>query len=597
MEGLGRSVIGHERFGRVLGLGDRHEPLSRTPALISMEGDPEIEAHRAPFSIRDQGGQPRTMEIACRLPLEPPFETLPDPHPFQLGHVLSPSLEEANAGQSGSRGAVLTVTWQSLRHDHGLTDQELDPSLVILSDAQAIAGHPGRLIEALETLRRRFPRALLWCPGISGPDNLPVLTWFGVDLHDLVRCRQAASLGHVLTSGGPRAAGPDEDAMACSLNEMHRSIRETQHSILEGRLRSLVDQHALASPRTVEHLRRFDRAGDRGPSSLDRIVNPGRRFRCHAPATFDDRLVMDWVAFVQTTYVPPSDRSRVAVLLPCSARKPYRFSKSHRRFREAIGDRPVLELMVTSPLGIVPRELEDLWPAGHYDVPVTGDWSADELNRIHDLVSDLTTRLGFQSVIDHCDLGLDGRLPTGVLIETRQGQSAGSREALQRLREAVGAACRQDPLPRLRGPGPRLEAFRSISRRLLGSDVWMDGVETAGRPPRWRFMHHGTQLAMWDPDRSAFSFSKAGVSHLARLGGSLPEVHLVGGCTWSANLHGGMVQSVDPRVRTGDDVLVVQEGAVLGSVRATVPAWAWHGPSIVARRHQRIEPVPASERL
>ena len=101
--------------------------------------------------------------------------------------------------------------------------------------------------------------------------------------------------------------------MACSLNEMHRSIRETQHAILEGRLRSLVDQHALASPRTVEHLRRFDRAGDRGPSSLDRIVNPGRRFRCHAPATFDDRLVMDWVTFVQTTYVPPSDRSRVAV--------------------------------------------------------------------------------------------------------------------------------------------------------------------------------------------------------------------------------------------------------------------------------------------
>ena len=110
-------------------------------------------------------------------------------------------------------------------------------------------------------------------------------------------------------------------------------------------------------------------------------------------------------------------------------------------------------------------------------------------------------------------------------------------------------------------------------------------------------MHHGTQLAMWDPDRSAFSFSKAGVSHLARHGGSLPEVHLVGACTWSANLHGGMVQSVDQRVRTGDDVLVVQEGAVLGSVRATVPAWAWHGPSIVARRHQRIDPVPASERL
>ena len=40
--------------------------------------------------------------------------------------------------------------------------------------------------------------------------------------------------------------------------------------------------------------------------------------------------------------------------------------------------------MVTSPLGLVPRDLEEVWPAGHYDIPVTGDWTQDEINRVED---------------------------------------------------------------------------------------------------------------------------------------------------------------------------------------------------------------------
>src|SRR5438094_9701488 len=76
---------------------------------------------------------------------------------------------------------------------------------------------------------------------------------------------------------------------------------------------------------------------------------------------------------------PPS--ARVLLLLPCSARKPYSASRSHRRFREAIqacrNPSVVHEVIVTSPLGLIPRELERFYPAGAYDIPVTGDWSRD----------------------------------------------------------------------------------------------------------------------------------------------------------------------------------------------------------------------------
>ena len=54
-------------------------------------------------------------------------------------------------------------------------------------------------------------------------------------------------------------------------------------------------------------------------------------------------------------------RTDTVVLLPCSARKPYSLSRSHALFAGAVRDR-AHELIVTSPLGIVPRELEPLLP-------------------------------------------------------------------------------------------------------------------------------------------------------------------------------------------------------------------------------------------
>ena len=44
-------------------------------------------------------------------------------------------------------------------------------------------------------------------------------------------------------------------------------------------------------------------------------------------------------------------------------------------FRRAINHSSAHEVIVTSPLGLVPRDLEEVWPAGYYDIPVTGDWT------------------------------------------------------------------------------------------------------------------------------------------------------------------------------------------------------------------------------
>jgi archaeosine synthase len=95
-------------------------------------------------------------------------------------------------------------------------------------------------------------------------------------------------------------------------------------------------------------------------------------------------------------FVIPKNK-KIIVLFPCSARKPYSDSRSHKLYKDAIGTIPankwgyIQELILTSPLGVIPRELERVFPAAHYDIPVTGDWSYEEKEiAITQLVSILT---------------------------------------------------------------------------------------------------------------------------------------------------------------------------------------------------------------
>ncbi len=79
----------------------------------------------------------------------------------------------------------------------------------------------------------------------------------------------------------------------------------------------------------------------------------------------------------------PEPWSEIVILLPCSSKKPYSNSKTHRKFsdvtRKFSNFSFFQEFILTSPLGAIPRQLEDIYPVNSYDISVTGDWSEEEL--------------------------------------------------------------------------------------------------------------------------------------------------------------------------------------------------------------------------
>ena len=586
-DGLGRTVLYRHRYGRVWGLGDRSSPAVRTPALISTDGDDEACKEISAFHCQQTRTIPARITITTHHSLMPPAFSEQGPSmEASVGHVLPPSLDEANAGESADTGPLLPVSWQRLHHDPSLLDEELQPNIVVLVDAVQLAAQSGKLVKAIQTLKHRFPGALLWTPGLGGPDNLAVLAWFGVDLFDTSRARLALSTGHLLTAFGPRLPiGEEALNEAAAMHHYQQSISSVQSAIETGTLRKLAQQQSLNSPRLVEHMRHFDSLVSSKNDVLRAHPSGLETIEFMSQESHLDPEVRAWVEFMTEQYQTPEGLDHTLVLLPCSERKPYRLSKSHRKFIQSIGSNGCHEVMVTSPLGIVPRDLEDVWPAGFYDIPVTGDWTGEELDRIQQMVQSLVERHNYRCVINHS--GIDLTLDGVEVIETRQGESSGARNSLQRLTDAVNFSKKEYDLRRRKGESVNMDRFKSISRYLYGRDDWLEGCRIKGKPPRWRIEKDGKQVALWFFDRAGFAFSKEAITFLHE-NEILPCVHLKPSIKWKGDLHLGIIESYDNNIRRGQDLLVLQDGQPVGSARSLAPGWEWAGtPGRLAKMHQK----------
>ena len=115
---LGRTVLHRDRYARMWGLGDRKSPVATTPTLVLMNDDFDLPLTYAPFRSSSTSTLPAELSINARAAFSPPeFQHLGPHYSVNLGHVLPPSLEDANAGEVQGTSALLPVSWQRMNHD------------------------------------------------------------------------------------------------------------------------------------------------------------------------------------------------------------------------------------------------------------------------------------------------------------------------------------------------------------------------------------------------------------------------------------------------------------------------------------------------
>lgn len=569
-EKIGLDVFARQRYARVFKLGDRKEPVSKTPALIIFDEDSELSLNMAPFKCSRIGDSlPPTFEISGRAPLVPPFDKISPNWEFNQGHVYPPSLSETEGKSNGSITPVLSLSLQRMMHDSSIVDIS-SPSIVVINDAIQLAHRSKQFIEAMLVVREKFPSSLIWCPGLSGPDNLAILSWLGVDLHDLSRTKQAQAAGVLLTSNGPRKVNESLEGdlnLDLQINQWKTELANVRESIKNSSLRELVEKRIMNSPKYVEMLRHHDLLICQNKSKcLTRHVPREYVIQCNSSFTRTDPIIREWSRKMTSEYVPHHSRDKLMILLPCSARKPYRNSKSHKKFRYSIGNIAATELSITSPLGVVPRELEELWPASNYDIPVTGHWDQEEIKIVNSILRGILNRTDFRLIINNSGFSIGNEFCGVEVIECTNDN----------LENEINKAKEELMIEEQSPKEKRLIEYNLISNWLYGSSSWLKEIKLVGKAPHWKIEKDRKPFARWNHLNSSFSFSKAALPILAE-NKILPCAKIEVNNSWNGDVFAPMVISYDESIRLGDIVLLYStENELIGSCVAQAPSWEWN---------------------
>lgn len=529
-------IVARSQRGRVCEY-TRGEVSVTTPFMIGSEG---------PVSIRSAEGG-RVMDFfGTEVPLE------------------SGLLTTASSGMASD--AVVKDGVQVVRlplPDELVVDDSVE--MVVVPNAYELRKDPRRIVDAVVRLREACGFGRLLCMlGIGEPSTVALLSYMGVDVFDDSLPR-AAGLEHVLLMPEAEVAMGDGDVVGANIDYMVAELAKTRMFIEADRLRELADQRSFSSPSNVALLRLYDQNAYQ--YAEETCSTMGCRFSCNSTQALrrpDLKRYRDRMG----SYRKP-EHKRILLLLPCSAKKPYHISKTHRAFASAIHtaqhDTLVHEVIVTSPLGMVPRELDACYPANSYDIPVTGEWKCEEKAMIRKMVGDLIAQ-GYDKVI--CHLGEDYELVEGLAeMECTVVGDPTSPKSLENLDKALRAAAKgMETVDYL---VDRNNLARGLLEFQFGRDIadlLMDGDTYAiGKFPYWKFIREvdgkKIQMGMMTPERGMVSLTLEGAEVLAKAGYATVEIM---DFELRGNLFAVGVVRADPRIRIGDEAVIVCNGEVRG---------------------------------
>jgi len=330
----------------------------------------------------------------------------------------------------------------SLWGDKNPNDQNAE--VYILPYVNRYLGDYRKLSTMLTRTRDSIPSdSALFLRAVASPENVSVFVYYGVDLFDDIYGKIAALRGIYLTTEGefrlknienlliferqqslifehlaefPCNCPACKDKTPSDLNEksvreiidflylhnryaLDAEIKKVRYLIKEENITEYVDKQCRSSPWITALYRVMDR------NFLKKRMPFFRKSYLYANTSdslsrieiknFNDRLM-------ERYQKPDIDN---LLILPCSAKKPYSLSPSHRTIIDAILPyrKYLHEVILTSPLGIVPRDLELIYPASAYDIPVTGEWTHEEITWGRDCLKRFLGKNKYKNIITHVE--------------------------------------------------------------------------------------------------------------------------------------------------------------------------------------------------
>lgn len=497
--------------------------------------------------------------------------------------VYPPSQTELNAYASKlNMGYLKSKVFVVTGKDDAISDSvsDADADVYVLSNALHLITRPVSFANTLVSLRKAIGhQKLIYTPGLGAPSHIALLTYCGIDLMDSTPLILNARLGNYLFPHGKilkediaeslcfcfSCREQKKDFNSVLAHNYYASLSEfgiVRNAIRYGKLRELVEARALSEPWMVSVLRILDR--DHYPfMERNHPVSGGPLIA----ATTDSLNRPEIVRFrnrVRDRYKKPPSK-KILLFLPCSAKKPYSFSKTHRIIRSTlleIANRHVVhEVVITSPLGVVPKEVELFYPAQQYDIPVIRGWSRDEISMIQEGISDFLKKNRYDDIVVH--LPEDYSFVWDILdnytytcIDTPL-----SIASLKKLKEILtDIVLPYDKVGGKKVTSENLDCFVRFQFGIAGEALVKD-TEVKGRYPNIRIIREKKQIGMLVGDRGMISLTLEGAKVLAGENSYRVKIH---DFEPKGSIFAVGVKDADDEIRIGDDVVVLRDDELVG---------------------------------
>jgi archaeosine synthase len=453
------------------------------------------------------------------------------------------------------------------------TAQDYGSDAYILSTASSLSGDAENCVEAIIAVRESIPAdTALMFSGVATPANVATLSYAGVDLFDSDRAYIRGLDGFYLSTDGEvfledlselpcacpvcqqgREGFDCESCAEHNVNALRAALTRVRERIRAGRLRDYIEGQARHEAWLTAAFRRLDQQY----SYLEQRTPIMRRDELLASS--DDSMrrveIQRFAERVSTRYRNRFDKP--LVLAPCSARKPYSESQSHGQFHDAIQYR-AHKVSMTSPIGVVPQELEYTYPAQHYDSVVTGRWSAEEVDFVSRVLERYLERNEYSHYIAHVPPGgyrdicerCEDRL--GIEFEYTVTDHPTTTDSLSNLRDALDGESKF--LKRER----EHNTIRAVADYQFGpaaGDELFGEFTVEGWLPSLRIHEDSEQLATLVPQYGTLAFTIAGARQWDESSVPTKRVEIDEFVPQGSVLAPGILDASD-EIRVGDEVVV-----------------------------------------
>jgi len=457
----------------------------------------------------------------------------------------------------------------------------------VFSGTQNVIGHGRAFRDAVVETREAIPSdSGLYLSGVATPANVATLVYAGIDLLDADRAVVKGTQGKYLTSEGEHflsdleelpCACPAcqqsvdefdrEDCVEHNVNALRAELGTVRERIRAGRLRDYIEGQARHEQWCTAAFRQFDQQW----SYLEQRT-PVLRGSELVSATEDTIRRVEIQRFAERVTTRYRNRfDNPLVLVPCSAEKPYSESQSHGQFHDAVQFRGHTVSM-TSPIGVVPQELETTYPAQHYDSVVTGRWSEDEKQFVADVLEAYLRRNEYPRVVAHVpeegyrDICERVEAELGLDFEYTVADHPTDDESLANLASTMQGELKFSKRER------EHNTVRAIADYQFGSgagDELFDDISMGSRYPKLRVNDaDGEQLAAMVPNYGVLAFTLEGARRWVESDAPTKRVEIDSFVPHGDVLAPGIVDA-DEGIRVGDEI-VIEGPKAFGVGRATM---------------------------